>query len=202
MHYEFFFLFFSQIHGCFVGCEASLNGWYWNICLDLVGYWQTPWLAHRFTPAWGEAVHESPDVPSSVAKCPISHKGSVFVCLTTTDGRALHLWLCGSYMLVLLELICQQMYSTFPVHAPTHHSSMEVIMAVAHVLASTCTHTLPTPPTHTQIALKLLDCDFPDENIRGYATRVLRQLPDEKLEDFLLQLTQVHPACSWQAPLV
>jgi len=37
----------------------------------------------------------------------------------------------------------------------------------------------------------LLDCDFPDENIRNYATKVLRKLPDERLEDFLLQLTQV-----------
>ena len=48
--------------------------------------------------------------------------------------------------------------------------------------------------THThllQIALKLLDCDFPDENVRAFATRVLEKLSDERLEDFLLQLTQV-----------
>ena len=42
-----------------------------------------------------------------------------------------------------------------------------------------------------QIALKLLDCDFPDECVRGFATRVLEQLADERLEDILLQLTQV-----------
>ncbi len=52
------------------------------------------------------------------------------------------------------------------------------------------THVHPLP----QIALKLLDCEFPDDNIRDYAIKVLRQLPDEKLEDFLLQLTQVSTA--------
>jgi hypothetical protein len=42
-----------------------------------------------------------------------------------------------------------------------------------------------------QIALKLLDCDFPDESVRGFATQVLQEIPDERLEDILLQLTQV-----------
>ena len=42
-----------------------------------------------------------------------------------------------------------------------------------------------------QIALKLLDCDFPDESVRCFATSVLEDTPDERLEDILLQLTQV-----------
>ncbi len=50
---------------------------------------------------------------------------------------------------------------------------------------------LLTPPLASQIALKLLDCDFPDESVRGFATSVLDALPDERLEDVLLQLTQV-----------
>lgn len=37
----------------------------------------------------------------------------------------------------------------------------------------------------------MLDCEFPDEKVRQFSTEVLEQLPDEKLEDFLLQLTQV-----------
>ena len=49
---------------------------------------------------------------------------------------------------------------------------------------------LPTI-VHIQVALKLLDCDFPDEKVREFATRVLEELPDERLDDFLLQLTQV-----------
>ena len=42
-----------------------------------------------------------------------------------------------------------------------------------------------------QTALRLLDCDFPDGTVRAFATRVLSRVPDEQLEDFLLQLTQV-----------
>ena len=42
-----------------------------------------------------------------------------------------------------------------------------------------------------QTALRLLDCDFPDEAIREFATRVLERVTDERLEDLLLQLTQV-----------
>ena len=55
----------------------------------------------------------------------------------------------------------------------------------------THTHTCMYIHTHVQTALKLLDCNFPDENVREFATRVLEELPDEQLEDFLLQLTQV-----------
>ena len=47
-----------------------------------------------------------------------------------------------------------------------------------------------------QIALKLLDCDFPDESVRGFATHVLQEIPDERLEDILLQLTQVTRVCT------
>ena len=42
-----------------------------------------------------------------------------------------------------------------------------------------------------QTALRLLDCDFPDEAIREFATRVLERVTDERLEDLLLHLTQV-----------
>ena len=42
-----------------------------------------------------------------------------------------------------------------------------------------------------QTALKLLDCEFADENVRAFAVRMLETLPDEQLEDFLIQLTQV-----------
>ena len=45
-----------------------------------------------------------------------------------------------------------------------------------------------------QTALRLLDCDFPDEAIREFAIRVLensKRMTDERLEDLLLQLTQV-----------
>jgi len=46
-----------------------------------------------------------------------------------------------------------------------------------------------------QTALRLLDCDFPDKEVRAFATRVLKRVPDEQLEDFLLQLTQVNIEC-------
>lgn len=36
-----------------------------------------------------------------------------------------------------------------------------------------------------------MDGDFADEKVRGFAVRILDTLPDEKLETFLLQLTQV-----------
>jgi len=38
-----------------------------------------------------------------------------------------------------------------------------------------------------QTALRLLDCDFPDKEVRAFATRVLRRVPDEQLEDILLR---------------
>lgn len=52
-----------------------------------------------------------------------------------------------------------------------------------------------------QVALRLLDSDFPDEHVRAFAVRALEDLPDEHLEDFLLQLVQVFivmwPAHDW-----
>jgi phosphatidylinositol-4,5-bisphosphate 3-kinase len=42
-----------------------------------------------------------------------------------------------------------------------------------------------------QTALKLLDGEFSDEKVRSFAVRVLETLPDDRLENFLLQLTQV-----------
>lgn len=42
-----------------------------------------------------------------------------------------------------------------------------------------------------QTALKLLDGEFADEKIRSFAVHVLETLPNEQLENFLLQLTQV-----------
>lgn len=47
-------------------------------------------------------------------------------------------------------------------------------------------------PTFTvQVSLRLLDSDFPDESVRAFAVKILEGLPDEQLEDFLLQLVQV-----------
>ena len=45
---------------------------------------------------------------------------------------------------------------------------------------------LPLP----QVALELLDSQFTDEYVRKFAVAVLKQLPDDKLEGFLLQLVQ------------
>ena len=42
-----------------------------------------------------------------------------------------------------------------------------------------------------QVALRLLDSDFPDEHVRMFAVRALETLSDEQLEDYLLQLVQV-----------
>ena len=42
-----------------------------------------------------------------------------------------------------------------------------------------------------QVALKLLDSEFPDEKVRAFATSILEEMYDEELEDFLIQLTQV-----------
>ena len=42
-----------------------------------------------------------------------------------------------------------------------------------------------------KVALRLLDAEFPDENVRAFALRILDKLPDDQLEGFLLQLTQV-----------
>ena len=41
------------------------------------------------------------------------------------------------------------------------------------------------------MALRLLDAEFPDENVRTFAVKILENLPDDQLEGFLLQLTQV-----------
>ena len=43
-----------------------------------------------------------------------------------------------------------------------------------------------------QVAIRLLDSDFPDECVRNFAVRALEGLPDEQLEDFLIQLVQVY----------
>lgn len=42
-----------------------------------------------------------------------------------------------------------------------------------------------------QVALRLLDSDYPDEVVRSFATAMLESLTDEDLQDYLLQLTQV-----------
>ena len=44
-----------------------------------------------------------------------------------------------------------------------------------------------------QVALRLLDSDFPDEIVRSFATTILEPLGDDSLQDYLLQLTQVPP---------
>ena len=46
----------------------------------------------------------------------------------------------------------------------------------------------------SQTALKMLDCNFPDEHVRRFAVTALDEMPDEQLEDILLQLTQVREA--------
>ena len=42
-----------------------------------------------------------------------------------------------------------------------------------------------------QVALRLLDSDFPNQHVRTFAVSILEKLSDECLEDFLLQLVQV-----------
>ena len=37
----------------------------------------------------------------------------------------------------------------------------------------------------------MLDGNFPDEHVRKFAVNALHELPDDELEDILLQLTQV-----------
>ena len=37
----------------------------------------------------------------------------------------------------------------------------------------------------------MLDSDFPDQHVRAFAVRILTHIPDEQLEDYLLQLVQV-----------
>lgn len=75
-----------------------------------------------------------------------------------------------------------------------------------YIRLGTC-HMIPSchmiPPTHQQ-ALNLLDSEYCDEQVRSFATLVLERLPDDQLEDVLLQLTQVrgrgwliNPGCSW-----
>jgi hypothetical protein len=46
-------------------------------------------------------------------------------------------------------------------------------------------------PFSPQVALRLLDSDFPDETVRSFATDMLSSLSDDGLSDYLLQLTQV-----------
>lgn len=56
---------------------------------------------------------------------------------------------------------------------------------------------------YMQVALNLLDSDFPDENIRAFAVEVLEmKLLDEDLEDYILQLTQVHNNDAWEVDIV
>ena len=52
----------------------------------------------------------------------------------------------------------------------------------------------------TQTALKMLDGNFPDEHVRKFAVSALLQVPDEELEDILLQLTQVRGTQSSETP--
>ena len=47
------------------------------------------------------------------------------------------------------------------------------------------------PYTYMQTALKMLDGNFPDEHVRKFAVNALHELPDDELEDILLQVTQV-----------
>ena len=49
--------------------------------------------------------------------------------------------------------------------------------------------------------MKLLDGEFADEKVRSFAVKVLENLHDEELEDFLLQLTQVRPKHSLRVSL-
>lgn len=45
-----------------------------------------------------------------------------------------------------------------------------------------------------ELALELLDCNFPDPMVREFALRCLVQgLTDDKLSQYLLQLVQVWP---------
>ena len=44
---------------------------------------------------------------------------------------------------------------------------------------------------YMQTALKMLDGNFPDEHVRKFAVNALHELPDDELEDILLQVTQV-----------
>lgn len=45
-----------------------------------------------------------------------------------------------------------------------------------------------------ELALELLDCNFPDPMVREFALRCLVQgLTDDKLSQYLLQLVQVRP---------
>lgn len=44
-----------------------------------------------------------------------------------------------------------------------------------------------------ELALELLDCNFPDPMVREFALRCLvKGLTDDKLSQYLLQLVQVH----------
>ena len=58
-------------------------------------------------------------------------------------------------------------------------------MSIDNLLSQCCAIVL------VQVALRMLDSDFPDEHVRGFAVRALETLSDEQLEDYLLQLVQV-----------
>ena len=65
-------------------------------------------------------------------------------------------------------------------------------MMIVHVLL---TLTMVMYYIILQVALKLLDSEFPNFKVRKFPPppppKVLEQILNEKLEDFLLQLTQV-----------
>lgn len=48
-----------------------------------------------------------------------------------------------------------------------------------------------TPPLNPVSALELLDVQYADYEVREYAVNCLRVLPDDELQLFLLQLTQI-----------
>ena len=48
------------------------------------------------------------------------------------------------------------------------------------------------PLPNAQVAFSFLDSDCPDEFVRAFAVERLRELQDEELIDYLLQLVQVH----------
>lgn len=73
----------------------------------------------------------------------------------------------------------------------TSDDSVNIILMIVHVLLILTMVIVTVYYIILQVALKLLDCEFPDEKVRQFSTKVLEQMPDEKLEDFLLQLTQV-----------
>lgn len=48
------------------------------------------------------------------------------------------------------------------------------------------------PPIKPEQAMELLDCNYPDPMVRGFAVRCLEKyLTDDKLSQYLIQLVQV-----------